>query len=74
MFEKLMVNEVKNVACLVFEFSRYYPAIQCGCCLKCGSTNDLKSLHAAVAKADKYIQRYNHMNGGHFMVHNYFPR
>ncbi|XP_057520255.1 uncharacterized protein LOC130800678 isoform X3 [Amaranthus tricolor] len=55
-FEKLMVNEVKNVACLVFECSRYYPAIECGCCLKCGSTNDLKSLHATVAKADKYIQ------------------
>lgn len=50
----LMLDEIKNIACLNFGDSNCFH--QSGCCLKCGSANDLKFLHATVGEADRYIQ------------------
>ncbi|XP_021752493.1 histone-lysine N-methyltransferase ASHR1-like isoform X1 [Chenopodium quinoa] len=54
--EKLMHDEIKNVACLIFEHSNHCPEIQSGCCLKCGSPNDLKYLRATADEADTYFR------------------
>lgn len=56
--DKLMNDEVKNIAGLMFGHSNYFPDIQSGCCLKCGYASDLKSLHATVDEADLIFQRY----------------
>uniref|UniRef100_A0A803ML63 SET domain-containing protein n=1 Tax=Chenopodium quinoa TaxID=63459 RepID=A0A803ML63_CHEQI len=54
--DKLMHDEIKNVACLMSEHSSHCREIQSGCCLKCGSTNDLKYLHATTDEADTYFR------------------
>lgn len=54
--DNLMHDEVMNIACLMFKHSNYCPEIQSGCCLKCGSAKDLKSLHATIDEADIYIR------------------
>ncbi|KNA09438.1 hypothetical protein SOVF_153580 [Spinacia oleracea] len=54
--DKLMNDEVKNIAGLMFGHSNYFPDIQSGCCLKCGYASDLKSLHATVDEADLIFQ------------------
>lgn len=54
-----MNDEIKKIACLMFEHSNHCPEIQSGCCLRCGSVNDLKSLHVTADESDRYIRRYN---------------
>ncbi|KAL2898027.1 Histone-lysine N-methyltransferase SMYD3 [Bienertia sinuspersici] len=54
--EKLMYDEIKNIASLAFGDSNYCPEVPFGCCLKCGSANDLKSLHANIDEADTCVR------------------
>ncbi|KMT17392.1 hypothetical protein BVRB_2g038470 isoform A [Beta vulgaris subsp. vulgaris] len=54
--DKLMNDEIKKIACLMFEHSNHCPEVQSGCCLRCGSVNDLKSLHVTADESDRYIR------------------
>ncbi|XP_074286472.1 uncharacterized protein LOC141611756 isoform X2 [Silene latifolia] len=54
--DELKNDAIKDIASLLFKQSSNSFKIQSGCCLKCGSANDLKSVHDKVQVTEAAIQ------------------